>query len=191
MKLTLIRHGITEGNAKHLYYGATDLPLSKEGIEMLKAAALCYDYPVAKHYCTSGMLRAEQTLQIIYGDIPHAQISDLREMDFGVFEMRGFYGDLEHDAAFRLWCQGDVEENVCPGGESARQMADRALRAITPIIEREEDTVCITHGGVIARLMMQWFPDDSGNPYCFTPDAGSGYQIVFQGTTPLSFRSIG
>lgn len=191
MKLTLIRHGITEGNARHLYYGATDLPLSPEGEETLREMALRCDYPAAKHYCTSGMLRAEQTLQIIYGDIPHTPISDLREMNFGAFEMRSFYGDLEYDKAFELWCQGNVEENVCPGGESARQMTDRALGAIIPMLERGEDTVCITHGGVIARLMMCWFPDGSGNPYRFTPEAGRGYRIVFQGTTPVSFQNIG
>ena len=27
MKLTLLRHGITEGNRRRLYYGSTDLPL--------------------------------------------------------------------------------------------------------------------------------------------------------------------
>ena len=31
MKLTLIRHGITEGNARRLYYGAADIPLLPEG----------------------------------------------------------------------------------------------------------------------------------------------------------------
>lgn len=190
MKLTLIRHGITEGNARHLYYGATDLPLLPEGEETLREMMRHGDYPTAKHYCTSGMRRTEQTLQILYGDMPHTQIPDLREMNFGTFEMRGYTDDLEHDADFQDWC-GNAEENVCPGGESARQMTDRALRAITPIIERGEDTVCITHGGVIARLMMHWFPDDSGNPYRFTPAAGRGYQIVFQGTTPVSYQSIG
>ena len=31
MKLTLLRHGITEGNRRRLYYGSTDLPLLSEG----------------------------------------------------------------------------------------------------------------------------------------------------------------
>ena len=31
MKLTLLRHGITEGNRRRLYYGSTDLPLLRKG----------------------------------------------------------------------------------------------------------------------------------------------------------------
>ena len=30
MKLTLLRHGITEVNRRRLYYGSTDLPLLSE-----------------------------------------------------------------------------------------------------------------------------------------------------------------
>ena len=37
MKLTLIRHGLTEGNIRRLYYGAMDLPLLPDGIEALHA----------------------------------------------------------------------------------------------------------------------------------------------------------
>ena len=39
MKLTLIRHGITEGNARRLYYGAADIPLLPEGEEALRRLA--------------------------------------------------------------------------------------------------------------------------------------------------------
>ena len=42
MTLTLIRHGLTEGNLKRLYYGSTDLPLTEAGI-----AALHSDPPAA------------------------------------------------------------------------------------------------------------------------------------------------
>lgn len=55
MTLTLIRHGLTEGNLKRLYYGSTDLPLTETGI-----AALHSDPPAApeaQDYYTSGMRR--------------------------------------------------------------------------------------------------------------------------------------
>ena len=42
MTMTLIRHGLTEGNLKRLYYGSTDLPLTEAGI-----AALHSDPPAA------------------------------------------------------------------------------------------------------------------------------------------------
>ena len=31
-KICLVRHGITEGNQKRLYYGSSDIPLAEEGV---------------------------------------------------------------------------------------------------------------------------------------------------------------
>ncbi len=64
----MIRHGITEGNQKRLYYGSSDIPLAEEGIEMLRNLSAQEIYPDdtdAKYY-TSGMLRTEQTFSLIY-----------------------------------------------------------------------------------------------------------------------------
>ena len=101
MTLTLIRHGLTEGNLKRLYYGSTDLPLTEAGI-----AALHSDPPAApeaQDYYTSGMRRTEQTFAILFGERPHEIVRDLREIDFGHFEMRS-YEELKDDPEFRHWC---------------------------------------------------------------------------------------
>ena len=50
MKLTLIRHGLTEGNIRRLYYGAMDLPLLPDGIEALHALRDGGGYPEAEQY---------------------------------------------------------------------------------------------------------------------------------------------
>ena len=71
-ELYLIRHGKTEANEKHQYCGASDLPLSEAGAAEL--AAIRYDIP-AYHILTSGMMRTEQTLQLLFGDLPMIRIS--------------------------------------------------------------------------------------------------------------------
>ena len=71
MKLTLIRHGVTEGNMKKLYYGSTDIPLLPCSEMKLHRMAEGGGYPTAPHYYTSGMIRTEQTFRALYGDIPH------------------------------------------------------------------------------------------------------------------------
>ena len=38
-RLVLLRHGRTEGTERHLYYGATDLPLLEDGVQNLQLAA--------------------------------------------------------------------------------------------------------------------------------------------------------
>lgn len=176
MKLTLIRHGKTEGNIKGLYYGKTDLPLLPEGIKALEELKLNYRYPTAKRYYTSGMLRAEQTFRILYGDIPHGIIPDLREIDCGDFEMRS-YEQLKDDPAFQAWITGDNEANICPNGESGNAVTERALAALMPIIEAGEDAVIITHSGVIGGVLMRLFT--KGNRYDYRVDPGFGFTLGF------------
>ena len=95
-RLVLLRHGRTEGTERHLYYGATDLPLLEDGVQNLQLAAArgVYPSPDGFTFATSGMLRANQTLRAIYGDVPFSVIGDLREVNFGIFEMKS-YEDLK------------------------------------------------------------------------------------------------
>ena len=67
MKLTLLRHGETEGSQKNLYYGAADIPALPKSLEALQQKALTGVYPTAEHYYVSGMTRTIQTLRAIYG----------------------------------------------------------------------------------------------------------------------------
>ena len=119
MKLTLIRHGETEGSRRDLYYGAADIPVLPDSLKALEEKVTAGVYPTAGRYCISGMLRTVQTLRALYGNVPYTVLPGLREMDFGDFEMRAYAGDLENDPAFRAWCE-DAEHNVCPHGESVR-----------------------------------------------------------------------
>lgn len=187
MKLTLLRHGITEGNARHLYYGSADIPLLPEGIRDLERRRKEGGYPEAADYYTSGMYRTEQTFAVLYGDRPHTALPGLREMDFGDFEMRA-YQELKDDPAFQTWIAGDVEKNICPGGESAEQVNQRALEALAPLLERDEDAVCVIHGGVIGGLMALWFP--GGSRYTWTPLPGCGWQVEFRGGKPVEYRKV-
>lgn len=183
MKLTLLRHGITEGNRSQLCYGSTDLPLLEEGIAALKAAVQTMDYPTAVHYYTSGMRRTEQTFALLYGDTPHEVLSGLRELDFGRFEMIPF-ADLKDDPDYRRWADDSTGQEVCPGGESFGQVYVRAIADLTPVLERGEDAVCVMHGGAIATLMGIWFPGQGGF-FDFMPQPGFGWQITFEGGKPV------
>lgn len=184
MKLTLIRHGLTEGNLKRLYYGSTDLPLTEAGIQALRATPPAV--PEAQHYCTSGMLRAEQTFRVLFGDRPHDIIPALREVDFGHFEMRS-YEELKDNPEFQRWCEAGGEDAVCPGGESGTIATTRALCAIRPMLARGEDTVCVTHGGILCGLLAHWF---GGTRFDYPCDPGRGYVVSFADGVPSDYRMI-
>ena len=170
MTIYLIRHGKTEANERHLYCGSTDIPLSKAGIEELRNI----HYPIENVcFLTSGMKRTDETLRILFGDVPYKVDPRFREMDFGIFEMQN-YAQLKDTSAYQSWLTGDNEENIPPQGESGRQMRKRVLEAFAEI---REDTCIVTHGGVIAAIMAHLFPEEHKNRYQWQPKPGGGYVI--------------
>ena len=173
MILTLLRHGQTEGSINDLYYGAADIPVLPDSLAELHAHAT--QYPTAPLYFTSGMLRTEQTLRAIYGDVPHTVLSGLREMDFGDFEMRS-YDQLKDDPAFQHWIT-DSEHLPCPNGESAMET----------VLAADTDAVCVIHGGVIAGFMMTWF---GGLRVDWYRKAGTGYQVTFEKGLPVKWVRV-
>ena len=173
MTVYLIRHGKTLANEGHLYCGSTDLPLSPGGIEEL--GRLAYRMPKAR-FITSGMLRTEQTLERLFGLVPHIRDSRFREVDFGIFEMKS-YETLKDTPAYQAWITGDNRANVPPGGESGQAMAKRVLEAFSQVQASGQDTVIVTHGGVIAEIMARLFPEEGKNRYQWQPENGKGYAI--------------
>ena len=174
MKLYLIRHGATRANLEHLYCGSTDLPLSAEGAEALRA--LRYDTPKAR-YLTSGMRRANETMEILFPGQAYERDSRFREVDFGIFEMKS-YEMLKNDPAYLAWITGDNEKNIPPQGESGEMFRARVLSALDTL---REDTVLVTHGGVIAAIMETLFPREGKNRYQWQPRPGRGYAVTEEG----------
>ena len=146
MTIYLIRHGMTEANEKHLYCGSTDLPLSEKDREEL--SGIHYDIKNVR-FLTSGMNRTNETLEILFGNVPYEVDPRFREINFGTFEMHS-YEQLKDDPKYQEWITGDNTANIPPEGESGEQMTKRVLDAFAEI---RENTCIITHGGVIAAIM--------------------------------------
>ena len=170
MTIYLIRHGKTEANEKHLYCGSTDLPLSDAGREEL--SKLRYDIKNIR-FLTSGRSRTNETLQILFGDVPYAVDPRFREVDFGIFEMHS-YEELKDTPSYQEWLTGNNDTNIPSNGESGAQMRERVLAAFSEI---REDACIITHGGCIAAIMEHLFPNENKNRYEWQPKNGCGYVI--------------
>lgn len=179
MKRYLIRHGKTEANERHLYCGSTDLPLSPAGREGL--SGLHYDLPPVRFF-TSGMLRTEQTLYCLFGDVPYEILPEFREIDFGIFEMHS-YMELRENPQYQAWITGDNDRNIPPEGESGEAMVKRVLAAYDAL--PEENVAVITHGGVIAAIMEARFPEEGKNRYEWQPAPGYGYVLTENSWSPI------
>ena len=174
-KIYLIRHGKTRANEEHLYCGSTDLPLSENGKAELEK--IKYDIDVENTvFITSGMRRTKETLETLFGDVPHYTDTRFREIDFGIFELKS-YEQLKDNAEYKKWLDGDNFANIPPQGESGEQMKKRVLEAFSEVTECGKDVAIITHGGVIAAVMEHLFADENKSIYQWQPQNGRGYLL--------------
>lgn len=183
MRLNIIRHGMTEANERHLYCGFTDIPLSKLGRQSLTRLKETIIYPTADLYITSGLIRASETLSILYDREPDVVMEEFKEFNFGDFEMKS-YDELKDKAEYQHWINdGSVR---CPNGESRDIFENRVmagLNKLSVMIEAKlqsdtwhESAVVVCHGGVIALIMERLFPDQK-NFHDWQPDFGRGYTL--------------
>lgn len=177
-RLTLIRHGLTEGNVRRWYYGALDLPLCEEGKAALLRARAQQLYPAlcGERILTSGLLRTEQTLQLLYGETAHEIWPQLREVSFGIFEGKS-YDELHGQPAYEAWLTGDWYRNVPPEGESFAQAETRILSALHRMQAQQDDILAVVHGGTVLTIMQALFPEEEKTSYAWQPRPGGGYQI--------------
>ena len=189
----LFRHGITEGNKRRLYYGSTDIPLIEEGIEAIRERREAGIYPETEGFkiITTDLCRTEQTLFEMYGrEVPHTTDPRMREFSFGEFEMKS-YEELKDMEDYQAWITGDNWRNICPNGESGEIMLNRSLEAMEDYIGT--DCIIVCHGGVIAGLMLTWFPGDetAEHFYAWQPKPSEGYRIDFDDELkPVFYKKI-
>lgn len=200
-----IRHGITEGIINKWYYGSSDLPLTDEGYEALRELMAEGIYPpLGDADCyTSGMLRADQTLKVIYGNVPFKTIPLLREMNFGSWECKTF-NELQKEPEYEEWINNKEGSFAFPGGgDSVISFNERIKKGLKELCGYQrlkelshrhsgKDTVSIMvcHGGTIAAAMEGWFPGDRENFWQWIPATGRGFTVEFKESEPFSYKAI-
>lgn len=204
-KIYFIRHGITEGNLKRWFYGATDVPLAEEGmaeLRRLKAKGIYPEVPDDADMYTTGLIRTEQTFEILFGDREHKVIENFKEMSFGKYEC-STYDELKQYEDFDKWAWDTTGDVKLPGAESKNEFAARiaeglkelrGYHALKELSHRysgaDSVSVVVCHGGVIAASMMLLFPQVNGNMWDWMPNPGFGYCIEFENGEPSMYTKI-
>lgn len=191
MILHLIRHGKTRANQEGLYCGKTDLPLTEEGLQAVKDLAAQGIYPSLEglDVYSSGLERARQTLEAIYGPVEHKILPGFREMDFGLFEMKS-YDQLKNNPTYLAWIEDETGQLACPGGESSADFIQRVNVSFEKLKSKKSSSLVVCHGGVIVRLMEQIFPQEGRHFYLWQPKPGEGYSILLPEEGGKSFSEI-
>ena len=181
LNLYLLRHGKTLANEKKLYCGFTDLPLSEKGREELALLKEKISYPEAEKYFTSGALRANETIEILYGNKVFEEVKGFFEYNFGDFEMKS-YEDLRDNKDYINWITNESLKFKCPGGESKAEYRKRIKEEFISFIKKIKDAnsvLLISHGGTIGTILEEFY-DSSKSFYEWQPSYGRGYKLEIE-----------
>ncbi len=184
MKIHFMRHGKTRANEGRLYCGSTDLGLSENGKQEVEALKTSGYYPAGDFFVTSGMRRTKETLELIYGNVSSTEITQLREYDFGEFEMHSHHQLVssrpEISQAYTDWIERKAPPPGGEGHESFEQRIRQGFQLLNESADGRQSVVVVTHGGVIARLMGFLFPD-TANFYEWQPKPAHFITLVCEG----------
>jgi probable phosphoglycerate mutase len=154
----LIRHGQSLGNAEGRFGGHTDTPLSRRGRRQAEATARALSKEKFEAIYSSDLPRAIETASRLANvtRISLEPTDAFRERSVGVMEGLTFEEAAEqHPEQYQALLRRDFE-HVLLGGESYRQMLDRASKKLDEAIENHRGgrIAIFTHTGTICILIL-------------------------------------
>ena len=153
----LIRHAKTDGNETGRFMGCrTDEPLSdngrqEAGVIKEKIAEIAGDN---FSLYVSPLIRAVETAQILFGTKELTEMSDLKELDFGIMDGHT-HAELDGDPRYQAWIDSGGRDRI-PGGESMDDLIRRSMSGFEQVIRltpEDNDIVIVCHGGNIMSVM--------------------------------------
>ena len=160
VKVILVRHGETEWNRLHQIQGSnSDTPLNNTGKQQVKRLALrLKKEPIQAIYCSP----LERALETAWTIASHHRLEVLLEPDLKEFDLGELEGtkieDLDKSYREILFITRDGETFPrVPGGESLREVQQRAWSAIQRIISQhpEGEIVIVSHYFLLLTILCQ------------------------------------
>ncbi|MGL4652441.1 MAG: histidine phosphatase family protein [Cetobacterium sp.] len=157
-KVILIRHGESELNVKGVYYGILNPGLTEKGREQAKKTReILKGINYNKIYC-SDLKRAVHTAEIV--NVKELELlidEELRELNFGIFEGHTYEELLEKYPNELEKSRENWEDYNYVTGESVIELQKRAVNFINKKVNLDENTVLVTHWGIINTILSHYF----------------------------------
>jgi probable phosphoglycerate mutase len=176
MKLLLIRHGQSVGNAEHRMQGHFDAPLTELGRKQARALAarLLREGWAFDAIYASDLSRAAETAAILgaaYG-LPVVEDARLREYDLG--ELNGIVWQELEDRYPEIWDGLHLRRDWVPfpGEEGPDAFHARLASMLTHISSKhgESETVAVvSHGASLGMVLIHYLEMDRSKPVFFYP----------------------
>lgn len=166
LKIYLLRHGETEYSQRGAYCGSLDAELTAEGQQMAQTFAEAYRGIPWSDVYVSPMKRAISTAKPLCDAVglPMQMREGLREIDYGAWEDREQdYVRQHYEPDYIRW-QTDPAWNPPTDGETAIQIAARALPVITEIESKYTDgnVLVVSHKATIRIILCSLLAIDVG-----------------------------
>lgn len=175
----LLRHGQTAQNAAGLIAGATDAPLTPQGLAQARAAAQAWGGLTIGRLFASPLRRAWQTAMEIAATRPGLPITPaplLAERHWGIWEGQP---------------RAILDRQATPaGGESAALFHARILQGCAAIPVQDDSPLIVAHSGTVreifAALDLPFLRPDNGALIAVYRDAQGQWRADPPRLTPLS-----
>ena len=179
MNIYLIRHGLTTPGEEGRYQGFLDESLSEKGRAQLTQAP-----QNPSHVYVSPAKRARETASILFPGAEQICVPGLWEMNFGVFDGRGWW-EMKNDPRYRAWVDGGCEGR-CPEGENLAEYRERVCNALRMIFDRacgegSRGIVIVAHGGTQMAALSSW-GDASHTYWQWQTACGCGWLLDWDGS---------
>ena len=177
--ITLLRHGLAEGETEGRYIGHTDVPLTEEGRAQLIAMQQELTYPQPDALFVSPLRRCAETAGVLYPNAMPIALDGLKEYFFGEFENKT-PAELEPHPLFHRWIAGEPEI-VPPFAETLEAFQSRLCDTFIKVVDgllktNTKHAVIITHGGVIMALLAMFGLPEAPMHEWLTP-GGCGFTL--------------
>lgn len=189
IKVVLVRHGETAGNAEKKYIGRTDENLSPEGVHGLETCRQTAEYCEPDFLYSSPMRRCLETAALLFPHSTPVALAGFTEIDFGLFEGRN-WRELNDDPELQPLYQAWIDSNgkmPFPKGESREDFTRRTMEAFFLMMENAVEELsgtespgkvetpsvtAVVHGGTIMAVLSTLF---GGDWYDYHVKNGGGY----------------
>ncbi len=133
MLLYLVRHAQTASSAVDSFNGRSDLPLTEQGREQARKLGARLSNVQFAAVVRSPLGRTEATARLVAPGVPHVILEELTEIDYGEWEgLSPAQARERNPELYDAWV-ADPSRIAPPGGETAAQVAQRALAAVAEI----------------------------------------------------------
>lgn len=152
-RIVLLRHGNTVGNSHERFHGSTDVALSDEGRQQVRAAARALSTEVFELVAASPLRRAWESAALLSGGTNVLLVPEFREIHFGRWE--GLTAEEIQDrdpVLYEAW-QQKAPDFEFPSGEPRAQFRERVIKGLDAITSTgAKNALLVVHKGVIRTI---------------------------------------